>query len=85
MQQWARAQAEEAPWTFVGWSVKATKRIEQSPFSPDPSVPRGARGYIVDFDWASRWQGEFVYLIYFNEKYGAVIASPDEFTLMAAG
>ena len=50
-------------------NVVAVRRIEQSPLSDAPAVPRGARGYVEDVD--APWL-----LVDFGEPYGVVICDP---------
>jgi hypothetical protein len=45
--------------------VAARRRVEQSPLSDDPAVPRGTRGHIED-------DSEGLYWVDFGEPYGVV-------------
>lgn len=51
--------------------VVARRRIEQSPLSSAPDVPRGTRGHIEDED--DPWL-----LVDFGDQFGVVICSLDE-------
>lgn len=57
----------------VGVAVVARRRIDQSPLSRAPAVPRGRRGTVEDLD-----QPTGDYLVDFGGRYGVVVVAPTE-------
>ncbi len=52
-------------------NVIARRRIEQSPLSDVPAVPRGTVGYLDDTDFE-------LLIVDFGEPYGHVICEPED-------
>lgn len=51
--------------------VVARRRIEQSPLTDAPAVPKGANGYLDDVD-------EPYVIVDFGEPYGHVLCEPED-------
>lgn len=52
--------------------VVACRRIEQSPLSDAPDVPRGTRGYLDDEDC------DDILIVDFGARYGHVLCEPED-------
>lgn len=61
------------PLNVVWRRATASRRIEQSPLSDDPPVPRGTAGYVQDWDSLDE-----LYAVDFGKPYGVVLCCVDE-------